>query len=1157
MSFWECSFGFQLHNFTMRNICTVLLFLVLGQGYAQSLIWTSYTSSTSGLIGDDIKSVCARSNGEVWVGHSSGINALVSNSWVSYNSFNVPIPSDNINAIEESATGQVWIGTDEGLVLFDGSTWTTYNSSNTPLVQNRIISIEISSNGDVWAVSEGGGLLRISSGNYSLFNASNSGFTGNNFLDVDTAPNGNVWAVGANGIYVFNGSTWSALDANNALLNQGVSCVEFDASGNAWLGTVSSGLIRYENLTYSLFQSGVSFLTSNSITDLKFSSDGTLWIGTSNGLNYYTVAQSGSYLSSNSGLSNNDILSLSVSSSGKLWIGTTLGLFTFCSSFVPVISSTNSQMCGTSQTTVMSVTAYSGYTYQWRLGSNPINNATNNSYTANAAGTYSVVTTNSLGCVATSASEIVTSNSPVSFINHPESFIGCPGVSATISCLAKGCGLAYRWQEETSPNIWVNLPTTGSVYSNVTTSVLTINSVTNAMNQKRFRCRIQGTYAPTLAFSNPMVLTVNTTPVLTLSNLPTPVCTPNTIDATTILVADANSSIGTISYWDASLNPVASPTQIDQSGIYYVRKTTTCGTIDQEQFVVTVYTSPILSALNPIPVCKPEFVDITAHEVLDANSTQGLFSYWSNALCTTAFNRPDSITTGAFVYLLKTTSEGCTDTLELYTTVGTHILKQPKNTNACIQGDAVFFVDARGIDLSYQWQEFNTVSNSWTTLANAGHYAGVNTNTLTVSILGDLSFDQRRYRCRISTSCANPIVNTIPKVITLLPDAVITSQPSEAIVCSGTEVIMTSSATGVDLKYRWQRKTPITPWTNLTNGTNFSDVTNDTLTINSAKASFSGHEFRMIALSECASDTSAEVKLYVNATILDQSLNANACTSDTAVFSVSVVGPGVTYQWQQQIGNGTFTNISNSSMFLDATTSVLRIAQPTEAMDGYNYRCKIFNNCTFPIYSVPKRLNVWSNAGPITVLTSPTDATVCSGLTTQLTCTASAPMTIRYQWQYFDVPQNKWLNISNNDTYSGAKTTTLSIVANNSLDNISYRCAVLANCPPLAISGTAVLNVNDCGLRSLSSNESSNYISDVYPNPASETININIKNTESTLVSVSITDMSGRVVYTSNVMANENYAHSIDCTEFSSGLYIVKVTSGEKLEEHKLTIQHH
>jgi hypothetical protein len=504
---------------------------------------------------------------------------------------------------------------------------------------------------------------------------------------------------------------------------------------------------------------------------------------------------------------------------------------------------------------------------------------------------------------------------------------------------------------------------------------------------------------------------------------------------------------------------------------------------------------------------------------------------------------------------VKTTLENCADTIEIYASVGTKILNQPKNTNACLQGDAVFYVNARGIDLTYQWQEFNEQSSSWFNLANGGHYNGVNTNTLTVSILGDSNYDQKKYKCKISTSCANPVIATVPKVITLLPDAQIIAHPSSAMVCSGTELTFTAAATGVDLKYRWQRKTPITPWTNLTNGTNFSDVTNDTLIVNNAKASFSGHEFRMIAFSDCASDTTDAVQLIVNASVLGQSLNANACTSDTAYFSVQATGLGITYQWQQQIGTGTFTNISNSAMFLGANTPVLTIAQPLESMNGYNYRCKIFQSCGFPIYSVAKRLNVWSNAGPISVLSSPIDATVCSGFTATFTCTASAPMTIHYQWQYFDVPQNKWLNISNNDVYSGAKTNTLSIVANNSLDNLSYRCAVLANCPPLAVTGSAVLNVNDCGLRSLNSQENGIYLSETFPNPADAVINVVVKDSEE-IIRIELSDLSGRNVYSSIYSQENGQLHSIDCSAYASGMYILKVYSGTQIEQHNIAIQH-
>ena len=1130
---------------------------MLGQCYGQSLIWTSYSTSNSNIIADDIKAVLTRSNGDIWIGHSSGINALVNGTWTSYNSFNVALPNDNINALAEQNNGFIWIGTDEGLVLFNGSTWTTYNTANSPLVQNRIISIEISDNGDVWAVSEGGGILRYSNSSFTLYNAGNSGFTGNGFLDIDTAPDGKVWAVGQNGAYFFANSTWSNLNETNPLFNSGLSSVGFEANGNVWIGTQNNGIIRYENPSYSLFQTGVTFLSSNSINDIKISSDGTVWIATSLGVSYYSAIQSGFYATSNSGLGNNDALTLAVATSGKVWIGTSLGLYTFCSSFIPVISSTNSQMCGTSQTTVLSVTSYSGYTYQWRLGGNPIGGATNNTFTASAAGTYSVVTTNTSGCIATSVSEVVTSNSPVSFITQPANVIGCPGTSAAISCLAKGCGLAYRWQEETSPNIWANLATTGTAYSNVTTSVLTINNVTNTMNGKRYRCRIQGTYVPTLAFSNPVTLTVNTTPILTLSNLPSPVCAPATVNATLITVSDANSSIGTISYLNANQNVISNPSAIGVSGTYFIRKTTTCGTIDQEQFTVVVNSSPIIYSNNPTPVCKPSFVDLTQHLINDSASTQGTLTYWSNRNCSIAFSRPDSIASGDFVYLVKSTNEGCSDTLELFVSVGTKIVRQPKNNFICSNGTAVFNVDARGIGLTYQWQEQDFVGAPWQNVLNNEIYSGANTNILSVSINGIQSFNQKSYRCKIGTTCSNPFVYSFPKKITILPDAQIITQPSDVITCSGEFVYLVGQASGVNLKYRWQRRTAITDWTNLTNGVNFEGVTNDTLTITGAKLSFSGHEYRMIAFSDCSSDTTNAAVLYVNATILSQSLNANACTSDTAYFSVNALGVGLTYQWQQQIGNGTFTNITNSVIFSGATTSVLQIAQPTSSMNGYNYRCKIFQTCALPIYSIAKKLNVWSNAGPITVLSSPIDASVCSGFTATFTCFASAPMTIHYQWQYFDVPQNKWLNISNNETYSGAKTNTLTIVANNSLDNLSYRCAVLANCPPLAISGVAVLDVVDCGLRGASALVDDDFITEVYPNPADNTINVRIVNTDVSYVRIEILDLEGRVVYSTKHNAQDGNNLEVDCSNYASGMYLMKINTDTKSEEFKIAVQHH
>jgi hypothetical protein len=161
-------------------------------------------------------------------------------------------------------------------------------------------------------------------------------------------------------------------------------------------------------------------------------------------------------------------------------------------------------------------------------------------------------------------------------------------------------------------------------------------------------------------------------------------------------------------------------------------------------------------------------------------------------------------------------------------------------------------------------------------------------------------------------------------------------------------------------------------------------------------------------------------------------------------------------------------------------------------------------------------------------------------------------MTIRYQWQYFDVPQNKWLNIANNDIYSGAKTSVLNIIANNSLDNISYRCAILANCPPLAISGVAVLDVVDCGLRGASALVDADFITEVYPNPADNSTTIQFNNSSASHT-LTLNNMLGKqILKASNVRGS----YVIERGNLASGIYFVQITDSKgQTSTQKLTFR--
>ena len=89
------------------------------------------------------------------------------------------------------------------------------------------------------------------------------------------------------------------------------------------------------------------------------------------------------------------------------------------------------------------LTASTGTAYKWMLGGNAISGATNATYTANTAGTYTVEVTNAGGCKATSAGTVVSVNAP------PAAIITIVSISSNcqggIVTLMASTGAAYKW----------------------------------------------------------------------------------------------------------------------------------------------------------------------------------------------------------------------------------------------------------------------------------------------------------------------------------------------------------------------------------------------------------------------------------------------------------------------------------------------------------------------------------------------------------------------------------------------------------------------------------------------------------------------------------------------------------------------------------------
>jgi hypothetical protein len=205
----------------------------------------------------------------------------------------------------------------------------------------------------------------------------------------------------------------------------------------------------------------------------------------------------------------------------------------------------------------------------------------------------------------------------------------------------------------------------------------------------------------------------------------------------------------------------------------------------------------------------------------------------------------------------------------------------------------------------------------------------------------------------------------------------------------------------------------------------------------------------------------------VNSTtaISAQPISSTICSGTATTFSVAGSGASLTYQWQvlSTAPGAVFTNLSNTGIYTGSTTSVLRLSTGvTDSYTGFRYRCVVTGSCGLPVTSSEATLTVNS---PISISSSPTDATICASNNTSFSVIASG-LSPTYQWQLSTNSGADYTDISNGGIYSNAGTATLTITGTTGTSSTTaamtgyrYRCVVTGSCAN-ATSDAATLTVN-------------------------------------------------------------------------------------------------
>lgn len=600
------------------------------------------------------------------------------------------------------------------------------------------------------------------------------------------------------------------------------------------------------------------------------------------------------------------------------------------------------------------------------------------------------------GCYAANPATSTTTVNPATVVTSiTEDYEVCHGATAPqyIEVQATGTGtLSYYWEYSSNGINWGHF----ADMTSATYDVLN-HGAYSAPGTLYYRCTVTSDCGSDV--SDVMMITVNPLPSLSVTTQPTAVCFGNTVNLTTAVIADNNSTgAGTYTYYSdmALQNVVANPNSV-AAGTYYVTRTVTATGCVSASVALTATVHPLV-----VPTITGNDL-VAAYDALDLETEGGKSNYtWTaedaisiqgqgTANATITWDQ-NSIGETKIVTVTYTETNSCVGTSANFLVeveqgceqivIGTH----PTAAQTVCEGSDVTLsvVASAGSEITYQWYKENGVVDI---------PVGTNSNSLSINDIAATS----TYYVKLINSCTNggAGVTSNNAVITVTPN--VTPSVSIALTggtnptCLGEELTFTASPIneGVAPTYQWYiNNTPVDGEVN-------STFTTDTYT--------NGSIVKVVLTSSilCVTSqtaTSNEITISAAATPSLTITNPSAVCAPT---TVNLTAPAVTagssnvttkeyYPTLNDAENGTnaltapsaiavsgiyFIKAINNTNCYDIAAVVVRIdngvpAQPS-AITGLTSVSAGDNGVTYSVDNVANVTYTWSYSG--------TNATIASG----------------------------------------------------------------------------------------------------------------------------------------------------------------------------------